>query len=682
MQVGLLHVAILNLPPLARHDDKNICTPAILEKEPALTINGVTSFFVETLSHLFKDGMWVHTADGKKMILKALLYVATADNPAKCKCWGTPHHMGRRPCNNCAVHGGPGTSFADVSTFPARTHSDIVASLKLVEQRADCVTRRDDDTSHIAGGFRWTPFYKLPYWDAVHSMAFDLMHALAEGVLKYFLSVFASAYGDPLIAGCNALISDIKAGSGVSRKIKNSLPAGLMERIENAKAHEILVFVNCVSEHCLQPFISAADYTVWTMVVAASRFLCAYRALKSQIPLHRAIYKTAIFTFHRLHPSEDLKPNSHFVDHLFDNVQRFGPSPTTWCFPFERMMGRVDKLSFSSSRTGVIRTIAKHFRAQMFTVPLLHLGRHFSVISEIAIAKASRLLDSDLGVDSSTRTACGRWHMLSVTLVTLEAAARRNFTMRSLGMEHEDLVPEAKCFFIDRPSSSFVLPVDPDLFVATPNSWQATLALFLKRNKLTEAVQLPTASCFQHIRFGESPESLLRLSAPNGTWNLGSGVRGPNAWREGGPVSGSVVEVDFLVRSHQASGSRGAAGGSAPLQECSYVGQVLTFVEVCFKDSPDKLRLAYCKWHKNLGPREQLAAVSPIKLINPKTGQLPPPSAPCTMWSPSPPRTVSASCYTTDEWVPVNRIKSRVALLPFQCAPGSTVKKYRVLRID
>ncbi|KAJ7242232.1 hypothetical protein C8J57DRAFT_1076562 [Mycena rebaudengoi] len=51
---------------------------------------------------------------------------------------------------------------------------------------------------------------------------------------------------------------------------------------------------------------------------------------------------------HELHPQTILqkrRPNAHAAFHIFDFLLLFGPIMSWWCFPFERLIGLLQKIN-------------------------------------------------------------------------------------------------------------------------------------------------------------------------------------------------------------------------------------------------------------------------------------------------------------------------------------------------
>ena len=698
-KVGLLHLFLLNLPPALRSLPHNVCTAGVLEDEPSHTINGVSAFLVNSLQHLYRSGMTITTSDGKAKFIRAFLYVIYADGPARSKCAGCPHPSGKWPCNDCfgsgipvlnasAPDGKPLLNYANMQTFSPRSHEEVIEALQTVESKATSKTALATATSVDAKGYRWTPFLSLEYFDAVLSVAWDAMHVWVENVLNFFLSTFVKLYGQSLVDHCNTMLVAIKQASGLLSKIRNSLPSNLLERLGSAKAQEILTFVNVVSEHVFDTYtdFSPDDRIVWKMIVDVSKYVSSYTPRKRQEALYDKLYRTAVRLFSANHPEIVHPPNVHFATHLFSNIRRYGPSWTTWCFANERLMGRVGKLNFSSSRKGLLRTISRSFRTQMFSKPVLESARSCFLSDSALLShpistqeriEVGRFLDK--ADHFLTHPSCGPWDVPSEAMDSIYAIACHNRSLRSMGLASEDLDPRFQILFSSRLSEQFQLPSADNSYPA--GSWQSTLIKFLQDNDHLGPLQ-PNAYCFQKMSFGSiasrDQPSVCALHAPRETWNLGSTYRGPDLWSADACLDGSVVQAEFEVK---ASG-----GPRSELEVCSFYGHVLSFVEISLLSGTDKLRLAYVKWRKicsqSAMPTQLKAMSAGMPLVNPVTGRPPPMSAyhSSQKWKSAQDPVLTDKCYATDPWIPINRIMGRVALLPcFNDA--NRVVAYRVIHI-
>ena len=63
-----------------------------------------------------------------------------------------------------------------------------------------------------------------------------------------------------------------------------------------------------------------------------------------------------------LHPHAENFTNSHMAIHLYDFIRLFGPVQSWWCFPFERLIGQLQRLPhnhrFGDSTTSITSMFA------------------------------------------------------------------------------------------------------------------------------------------------------------------------------------------------------------------------------------------------------------------------------------------------------------------------------------
>ncbi|PVF91246.1 hypothetical protein CPB86DRAFT_687465, partial [Serendipita vermifera] len=76
-------------------------------------------------------------------------------------------------------------------------------------------------------------------------------------------------------------------------------------------------------------------------LVNLTRILYLYsidHTIISKFKMHSQKYVAGIKT---LFPSHRLKPNHHYLLHLGDMMEQYGPMPYWWSFPYERLNGDI-----------------------------------------------------------------------------------------------------------------------------------------------------------------------------------------------------------------------------------------------------------------------------------------------------------------------------------------------------
>ncbi len=87
---------------------------------------------------------------------------------------------------------------------------------------------------------------------------------------------------------------------------------------------------------------SFLDHTM--LLVAATSLVCARTMTSSRVETYRESIKAYVEQIKTLFPDEPYRPNHHYAQHICDFLKLFGPAPSWWCFPFERLIGLLQQL--------------------------------------------------------------------------------------------------------------------------------------------------------------------------------------------------------------------------------------------------------------------------------------------------------------------------------------------------
>jgi hypothetical protein len=128
------------------------------------------------------------------------------------------------------------------------------------------------------------------------------------------------------------------------------LPVALVSMWGEGSQHptrDIATELRSVLDHTMSLFSAVRLACMRTMTI---RRLDAYR---TQIAKYIRDLKT-------VHPDCSPRPNHHMAQHIYDFLILFGPVRSWWCFPFERLIGIIQRLptnhkfggSFQSIRVG------------------------------------------------------------------------------------------------------------------------------------------------------------------------------------------------------------------------------------------------------------------------------------------------------------------------------------------
>lgn len=82
-------------------------------------------------------------------------------------------------------------------------------------------------------------------------------------------------------------------------------------------------------------------------IFQATIILCLHSTNPSRAATYRALMKQWLDGLHNYYPhteSDSNRPNCHAAFHIYDFLLLFGPVMSWWCFPFERLIGVLQKI--------------------------------------------------------------------------------------------------------------------------------------------------------------------------------------------------------------------------------------------------------------------------------------------------------------------------------------------------
>lgn len=92
------------------------------------------------------------------------------------------------------------------------------------------------------------------------------------------------------------------------------------------------------SEHARDILQNTMDL-VCAVLVATKRMMSPRRARAYRDYLVRYVEGLKV-----LYPDHDIKPNVHMAFHVYEFLLLYGPMHSWWCFPFERLIGHLQRL--------------------------------------------------------------------------------------------------------------------------------------------------------------------------------------------------------------------------------------------------------------------------------------------------------------------------------------------------
>jgi hypothetical protein len=197
--VGIIAMACLNLPIDIRYKPENMYLVGIVpgEKEPSLTqLNHYIELIVTDLLEAWSTGIRLSRTAmfPAGRLIRAALAAVVCDLPAARQTSALASYNAMIFCSRCDCWDRRGKN------------GKIIKGWKALRGRSDheCWKRRSRDQMHQAAiawrdarsthernvlfsknGVRWSPLWKLPYWDPTRQLVVDSMHCLLEGVAHF-----------------------------------------------------------------------------------------------------------------------------------------------------------------------------------------------------------------------------------------------------------------------------------------------------------------------------------------------------------------------------------------------------------------------------------------------------------------------------------------------------------------
>jgi len=84
------------------------------------------------------------------------------------------------------------------------------------------------------------------------------------------------------------------------------------------------------------------DHTM--MLFSATRLACLRTVTPARLSAYRECIQQYVRNLSRLHPGIGYRPIHHMAQHLDDFLILFGPVQSWWCFPFERLIGILQRI--------------------------------------------------------------------------------------------------------------------------------------------------------------------------------------------------------------------------------------------------------------------------------------------------------------------------------------------------
>lgn len=289
---------------------------------------------VEKLNVLNSTGIHVPDSADGDINVRCMLFVATADLPARADLMNMKRYNGKCACHLCKSEGvgyGPNNihrCWPFEQSPEKRTHEDQVKfASKATIKKA------------VMGVKGHSIFVKLSYpFDLVRSFAIDWMHSVCLGVVKYIMHQQMSDGNKDKVFYIGAKTSSM------SRKLLLIKPPDIVGRLprslEDLKHWKATELKNWLLHYSLPVFCKILNPLYifhWSLLVGAIGILCSDSISSADIKQADGMLQDFVLLMGILYAPTQCTMNVHLLQHLAYYVSRRGPLWAYSCFAFESM---------------------------------------------------------------------------------------------------------------------------------------------------------------------------------------------------------------------------------------------------------------------------------------------------------------------------------------------------------
>ena len=184
---GSIVMACLNLPPSLRYKLENLFLVGIIPGPREPSVEEVRHFVepvVDMLDRSWRNATKFDCTESSDCgrTERSMLVVIVTDLVASRKITGVASHSSK--AFFCALCGlaKPNINNLDRTTWPTRTRA---MQKKATKEWRDATTKKERKRLFAQTGVRWSPFWKLDYYDPTQMGAVDTMHNLFLGLVQF-----------------------------------------------------------------------------------------------------------------------------------------------------------------------------------------------------------------------------------------------------------------------------------------------------------------------------------------------------------------------------------------------------------------------------------------------------------------------------------------------------------------
>ncbi|KAF9233015.1 hypothetical protein BU15DRAFT_7288, partial [Melanogaster broomeanus] len=210
------------------------------------------------------------------------------------------------------------------------------------EQWRDAPSTAERERLFKEHGVRWSELWRLPYWDPARQLVVDAMHCILEGLVAHHTRRLL------VLERIREVIRDISIPLWFESAPRNfgGASAGSIKADEWRSLIMVYVPIALISvlgaHNPDSDTVAVLDHTM--SLVSAVYLACARTMTLERASAYRSCIASYVGNLKSLYPSFSLRPNHHASFHIFDYLVLFGPVHSWWTFPFERLIGVLQRL--------------------------------------------------------------------------------------------------------------------------------------------------------------------------------------------------------------------------------------------------------------------------------------------------------------------------------------------------
>lgn len=333
-----IYFAVTSLPPHLRMNKEYILLGGVWfgPKKPNMSI--ILEPVLKELNHLYCTGVEAKIS-GITKVIRAKLLLSVFDLPAKAAVVNLKQFNGRYGCLYCTNPGKNVTPGCSVYLPSAQQHATERTNSLMIAWASDA-----EISGESVYGVKGHSILSSAI-DIVNGVPIDYMHAVLEGVTKYFTSMWLNSKYHQ----CSFYLG--RKTKEIDKILLQLKPPGQFHRspreishIKLWKASELRAWLLFYSLPILQHYWPSEYVHHWSLLVFSIHLLLSSRITISDIEVVDSALKTFYLRVPEMYGDSACTANVHSLIHVTQMVKLWGPLWTHSLFGFENMNGHIRKL--------------------------------------------------------------------------------------------------------------------------------------------------------------------------------------------------------------------------------------------------------------------------------------------------------------------------------------------------